>query len=960
MKLRLFRAFVVGCVALAALAQPLGQPCAAKEPFVEFLRALQRARYGEQALAYLDQIAERLDLPPELRESLDLERSKSLRIAAGEAYDARQRDARLTEAKRLEEKFFTENPNHPAAASALLNEADEALLRGQIALAQAKGEKATERVQTEARTALAEAAAQFDTSTNKLKERLDAQPKPSEADAGKDPPPPSEIEMAWVESRSKQALIDYLLAQTYADPKDETRRKLLTDAGAAFDAIYQEYRGKLNVALLAHLWHGKVLEDLGEKADALDAYDEVLVAAPTGDLADPELAPLFGQAEVFRLQLWAQDADPKLVIEEGDDWLKEYSRWQQTPQYQGVALEVAKARLKAAEATRLSTEKVQLNRAAIQALAAIAKVDSEYRNDALLLRREAIGKMGTGGSLSFEESVAMADEAAAERGWSSAVTLYRQAADLARKAKDAKKLETAQSRLAQTLHRQALAEYGAGDMEQVLTLCNEIVRDNPKLPVAEEASAVAIAAALQLFAGAKGNDKAAARARLEKVAAYATEHYADKSAGDDARMSLAQASLVEGDMDGALKRLEQIGSASKRYPTALQIRGQVRWKQYLDLKRSPMAEGKAAEIAALRGEAVKQLQAAAERMRAAWQSASEPMPSSLLETQLLLAETHLEAAQPKEAAELLAPLLEAFKAMQPTSVDQTGQRLLVGSVRANLATDNIEAASNAAHLLVSLSPDEPQPNSIVVDLGKLVTQEISKREATGDAAEASPLAQAANPTLRALRELLAKLIDATEGRKALSISQLIFLGDACMNNARTDRAREIYQQVLTTIDKDESAKATAGAKATQMRARLVSLLRNEGKLVEAEQQVNTLIKEHPKALEPLMERGYILQSLAERDPRRWDDCVKHWTDLRLRLERSKPRPPEYYDALYNAALCLVRQAKQTGKKEKAVDAQKILSATLTLSPSLNGPDTVTKFQTLLKSAIELGGTAAKR
>ena len=74
----------------------------------------------------------------------------------------------------------------------------------------------------------------------------------------------------------------------------------------------------------------------------------------------------------------------------------------------------------------------------------------------------------------------------------------------------------------------------------------------------------------------------------------------------------------------------------------------------------------------------------------------------------------------------------------------------------------------------------------------------------------------------------------------------------------------------------------------------------------------------------------------------------------------KPRPPEYYEALYNTALCLVRQSKVTGDKEKAMDARKVLSATLTLSPTLNGPDTVAKFQTLLKSATELSGVPAAK
>src|SRR5262245_15244939 len=110
--------------------------CSADEPYLAFLRGLQNRGYGEQALAYLDAVANQPDLPEEIKSSLDLERSKSLRIAATEAYDATQREARLAEAKRLAEKFFKENPNHPAAGAVLLSEADDVLFKGQMSLAE--------------------------------------------------------------------------------------------------------------------------------------------------------------------------------------------------------------------------------------------------------------------------------------------------------------------------------------------------------------------------------------------------------------------------------------------------------------------------------------------------------------------------------------------------------------------------------------------------------------------------------------------------------------------------------------------------------------------------------------------------------------------------------------------------------------------------------------------------------
>ena len=203
-----------------------------------------------------------------------------------------------------------------------------------------------------------------------------------------------------------------------------------------------------------------------------------------------------------------------------------------------------------------------------------------------------------------------------------------------------------------------------------------------------------------------------------------------------------------------------------------------------------------------------------------------------------------------------------------------------------------------------------------------------------------------------------RLVEILSSRQALSIPQLMYLGDACIQLGATAKARELYQQVLTAVDKDESAKASAGNAVMGIRARFARILRSEGKLEEAEKQINALIKERPSALEPLIEKGYILQSLAERDPKRYDECISHWTNLRLGLQRLKTRPAEYYDVIYNTAFCLVRQSKASGDKAKAAQAQQILRSTLTLTPALNGPEMVTKYDALLTQAAAQQGTPA--
>src|SRR5262249_39724196 len=132
----------------------------------------------------------------------------------------------------------------------------------------------------EARLALTDALSRFDIAAKRLKERLDTllgemttTDKPD--DSAKQQR--EKLALPWIEARSKVALSKYLLAQTFADSQDAERVKLLKQAGQAFDSIFQDYRGR-QVGLLAHMWHGKTLEDSGDAPAALETYDEVLAA----------------------------------------------------------------------------------------------------------------------------------------------------------------------------------------------------------------------------------------------------------------------------------------------------------------------------------------------------------------------------------------------------------------------------------------------------------------------------------------------------------------------------------------------------------------------------------------------------------------------------------------------------------------------------------------------------------
>jgi len=91
----------------------------AEEPVFRFLRAAQAQGYGEVALDYLEQLRAAGRAPAELKETWDLELSRSYRAAVAEAYNAAEAETRLAKAQSHLDKFLKEHPDHAAVAGAM-------------------------------------------------------------------------------------------------------------------------------------------------------------------------------------------------------------------------------------------------------------------------------------------------------------------------------------------------------------------------------------------------------------------------------------------------------------------------------------------------------------------------------------------------------------------------------------------------------------------------------------------------------------------------------------------------------------------------------------------------------------------------------------------------------------------------------------------------------------------------
>ena len=206
------------------------------------------------------------------------------------------------------------------------------------------------------------------------------------------------------------------------------------------------------------------------------------------------------------------------------------------------------------------------------------------------------------------------------------------------------------------------------------------------------------------------------------------------------------------------------------------------------------------------------------------------------------------------------------------------------------------------------------------------------------------------------------LLEKLNERKQYDLGGLVFLAESSVEVGLTEKARDQFRAIIDRAAADPAFAKVAAKAMTRVRSQLIGLLRAEKKYPEALTQVEALLKEQPNALEPLIEKGNILQALAESDPKRYDEAVKWWTGIRLKLQNvSGKKPPAYYDVIYNCAFCLAEQ-KQA---EKSTQAAQLLNATLVLSPTLDGPDRVAKYKALLKQlpaakAAPAGATAVKK
>jgi TolA-binding protein len=938
----------------------LPQVAAAKEPYQKFLRALQESGYADVALEYINRIEKDPDLPPELLLTLDLERSNSLRKAAETAYDVRQAEQMLVDAQKYLDKFLKEHPDHPAAASSILFWGDSLVELGQRSVGLAH--KATEptikaKYLAEAREYFKQAGERFEEASKRFLARFEQlppdDPKKARRPPAKGPAPMTEreeMEAGVVQAQFKACQAKYYLALTYDDPKSSERPALLKEAAKGFNDIYQQYRNDQTNerCLVAHLWEGQTLVELGDDATAMEIFDEVLIRDSAA--SDPALAPIYAQASFLRFGLMRKQGKLDDFINEGTEWVESHKSWTNLSNFNGVVLELAKAYRERAEKEPREAQRKTLQKAAVL-LAEFSKAESPYKQDILLLRRDILKQLGTE-NVGPGELLALGDMAIREGKIDDAEKLFEQAKQKALDAKDQKSADEAQKGTIRVALLKAQTLFDKRNYADSLKVAMDLSKGDAADPVTIAAAELALNSAL--YAGAASENKDNAYAELDKVADFVKNKWPGRPIADVARMILAQSLLQKNDTSGALALYRQVQPESPRYPEALYNMGRIHWYLYLQEKQKG-DNGDTRKMADESAKTKESLQKSLELLQKMLASGGDDNASAeetrcralLDDLHLLQGEMLLEAKEYRQATAILDPLVEK---LQTSKSSESPLRGFAAAIYAHLGLEEVDKAADQAIALVVLVPDDAKANARLTNIARLINEKLKAAEATvTEAKDGDPQTlETATAKRDALKARLRSLVEPLGKRKELPLSDLLFLGSACFNLDLADEGGQIYEDLLQRA-KDDPAFAKKSEKALIFaQSKLIGVKRSQGKLKEALDQADDLIKKNPRSLEPKLTKADILGDMSAKDAKKLDEAIALWTDCRLMLSRENPKRSEYYEIIYKIADGLYQQYDKSKDRAKLEPAEQLLRSTLVQYANLSGPDTVARYNALLK------------
>ncbi len=878
----------------------------------KFVQGLRDRGYFDLAAEYLESVRDLPDTPPELKTVIDYELGRMLLDEASKTGDLIRRKDILDQARVKLDTFSKANPDHPKASDALVELARLLGERGHLAMLQADDTE----VKTAKESKLAEARGSFDQSRiayeaaeKRFKKTFSNYPAfIPDGDPRKDEK--EKVHTALMLAQLQKAIIDYEEGQTFTLGSKE-RNDYLDKGVIQFEDLYKSYRKQM-AGLTARMWQGKCYEEKGELGKAMGIYNELMQHQA------PQLASLQRYVGYFRLIVLAKRKEYALAADEAVRWLQAAgSSALKEKDGLGVQLELAKDIIAQLPGAQGETEKSTAIKKVTDTLSNVVKYSSPFKLEALELLRKykpsAAANAVEVSRMNYDDAVLQGEQALQSQEYDRAISYLKQAIRRAEAVRDVEKVNSARYTL-------AVAYALSKRYYEAEVLSEHIARRYPRAGAAPQAAGLAMLAFAEAYENYNQIDRTADLTNLIEVAKYTIQAFPDKEQADTAKLNLGQIYHGTGRFPQAIDAFDSIGPKSSKFTDAKTKVGASYWEQSLALRR----DNKEAPADAAQAKAIESLKVA---LKARYDAGTAPTDPGLIGNACDLADIHLKTSNPEESLKLLDPIVR-----QQTGAAAGGPafiRLMSTLLRTHVGVNKTDLAM--ADMATLERAGGGGLTQLYFELGKILEKEMDTLKKKGDS----------RGLLRTKTAYLKFLSALAAGKSGQTFESLKWAGDQMLTLGNSKDAQGVYDQMIKLGESDAKFLGELdGDKNLAVRLKLAAAYRGQGKFDEADKLITELTKKRPKALEPLMEKGYLLEDKAAAKKGQWSDAFTHWKTLAMRLSSARTKSVEYYDAWYHAALALKSEGK--GK-----EAKQTLASVMRLSSNVGGPEMKRKYKTLL-------------
>ncbi|QDV71666.1 hypothetical protein Poly24_54050 [Rosistilla carotiformis] len=997
-------------------------PASAAEPARAFLDGLRARGYHDIALDYLQSLQTNPAAPEDLKEAIEYERGVTLIDASRSQNDPKLRTKYLSDAETALKAFAKAKPDSPQVNAARSQLAGLIAERARMSVQQANDgggpkllQQATKQY-NEAAAVLAELNKSVNAELDKIPKVLDSKDRKQAALIQQR----TQLRADNLQTQLLAAAIREESAETVPAGSPE-QKKYLIEAATLYDEIYKEYRTRL-AGLYARMYQGRCNQRLGRLRDALGYYGELLdqpdepdafrvlktktlrlamecwldnsqqkyleaikqgdrwigLARPHEDREPDWLAIRLSLAKAYKMQADdAGESDKRLVsrsIAEARTHAEAVAKVRS--EFQDEARRLA-ARLGGPEDAQVEFVPENFEDAKVagqEALQAIASSDAAVQQVA----GELAAAKDEAAKKSLQEKL-KASQAAAQGARDKAMRFFRTALSLADR-------ETPQSEVNFVRYFMCYLYYLEQKPFEAALMGEFVARRHPTSAGAVPSAKIALASYVTLYDQADAADADFEAERITTLAMYIADTWPKRPEAAEALTTVIPFVINDGDLPLAKQLTQRIPAGSAGRLLAELQTGQAMWGRYITHSqqvRTWEQEGapEGTDLAKERAELETLQKGTIELLSAAFASlaAKGPADTTTVTAMLSLAQAYVETLQGPKAVEVLengqvGPLTLVDKkdpsVSNPVMIEETYRtalRAYIGSLGENGDAMMEKAKGVMTSMQQAVADDEAGTQrmlSVYISLAQDIERQMKAAQSDEDKRALSVVFEAFLEQLSSGSSDLNVLNWVAETFSSLGAG---FTTDGAIG----PDAKKYYDQSIAAFDNMLQRPDLPEGTATQIKLRMAQVQATTGAFDAALAIFEEVLAKNAMMLNVQVEAAKLLQDWGQQDADKYLEAMNGpgsaapsvwgWAKIGKTTITYPQFRNTFYEARYEyarSALALAASRQGADKDKLLSNAERSLSQTQRLYPTLGGDQWPTKYDETLKEIQTAQGKPA--